>query len=82
MGGYWNYYTLAIPPWGNVLFDKLKPDSISLGEYNVKYIISPYKLGDQNLTLEKNIGSYFVYTNKLIRPRAYFENDNRFLTQF
>lgn len=70
-GSYWNYYTLSIPPIGTYLHEKLKPDIKSLGEYNVKYIISPYKLTDPNLIFKKNIQEYNIYENKLLRPRAY-----------
>lgn len=75
MGGYWNYYTLAIPPWGNVLFDKLKPDPVSLGDYNVKYIISSFILSDTNFLLKKNIDGHYIYQNQLFKPRSYFSDD-------
>lgn len=70
-GAYWNYYTLSIPPIGTYLHEELKPDTKSLGEYNVKYIISPYKLTNPNLILKKNIQGFNIYENKLLLPRAY-----------
>ena len=70
-GSYWNYYTLSIPPIGTYMHEKLKPDVKSLGEYNVKYVISPYKLTDPNLIFKKNIQEFNVYQNKLFLPRAY-----------
>lgn len=72
-GGFWNYYTLAIPPIGLENFQKLNPDADSLGEYNVKYIISPYELRDKNLVLKDNIDEFFIYQNLSFLPRAYFK---------
>lgn len=70
-GAYWNYYTLSIPPIGTYLHEELKPDTKSLGEYNIKYIISPYKVTDPNLIFKKNIQGFNIYENKLLRPRVY-----------
>lgn len=75
MGGYWNYYTLAIPPIGFYTFDKLKPDPISLGEYNVKYIISPYELDSSDFKLDKKIEGYYIYLNNQFKSRAYYLNE-------
>lgn len=72
MGGYWNYYTLAIPPIGVYHFEKLQPDARSLGEFNVKYIISPYRLIDKNFVLVKQIENSLIYKNKQVLPRSYF----------
>jgi len=69
-GTYWNYYTLSIPPVGSYTFSQLRPDAKSLGEYNVKYIISPYQLKDKNFILKRKIENYYVYENKLLQPRA------------
>jgi len=77
MGSYWNYYTLAIPPIGYTKFDKLKPDPKSLGEYNVKYVVSPSPLENSNLELNSTFGQYYIYRNKLFLPRAYFLNENQ-----
>lgn len=73
-GGYWNWYTLALPPMG---VEKLQPDAESLGLYNTKYIISPYQLTDKNFILEKRLENYFIYKNNLFKPRAYFLTDER-----
>lgn len=67
-GAYWNYYTLSIPPYG---IDTKNPDIKSLGEYNVKYIISPTPLKDQNFSLKKRIDNFLIYENKLSVPRNY-----------
>lgn len=71
-GAYWNYYTLSIPPVGTYTFEKPQPDPISLGEFNTKYIISPYPLTNNNINLKKQFNNYYLYENKLLRPRAYF----------
>lgn len=75
-GKYWNYYTLAIPPMGITAFEKINPDLKSLGEFNTKYIISPYKLGNQNLTPVKEIDNYFIYKNSLYLPRVFSLNED------
>lgn len=66
-GAYWNYYTLSIPPLGT-FSEKIKPDPKSLGEYNVKYIISPYNLVNLNLLLKTTIGKFYIYENRLYQP--------------
>lgn len=71
-GSYWNYYTLSLPPIGAYIFEGLKPDARSLGEFNVKYVISPYVLADKNFVLQKKYNNYSVYQNLLFQPRAYF----------
>ncbi len=70
MGGYWNYYTLALPPFGSYLYDKIQPDAKSLGEYNAKYILSSYQLTDKNFEFIKTLDNLYIYTNKLYLPRA------------
>ena len=69
-GGQWNYYTLSIPPIGDYSKGKLHPNIKSLGEYNTKYIISPYEIVDSDLTLVTKIDKYLIYTNKLFMPRS------------
>ena len=74
---YWNYYTLSIPPMGIYKFKQPQPDTISLAQYNVKYIIAPYLLTDPGFHLEKKVGSYFIFKNTKWLPRAYFVNGKR-----
>lgn len=74
-GAYWNYYTLSIPPIGTYTFEKPRPDPVSLGEFNTKYIISPYELTDKSFVLEKKFGDYLVYKNTAFWPRAYYQTD-------
>lgn len=69
-GVYWNYYTLSIPPLGTFT-QELKPDAKSLGQYNVKYIISPYQLTDKNFILKTKLKNFFIFENKLFIPRVY-----------
>ncbi len=71
-GSYWKGYTHTIPPIGTYTFEKLHPDPSSLGDFNVKYIVSPYKITDSNLIFEKQFGQYLVYKNQLFRTRAYY----------
>lgn len=68
-GARWNYYTLSVPPIGS-LIEILHPNINSLGEYNTKYIISPYKIIDKDLTQATKIDKYFIYLNKLYQPRS------------
>lgn len=76
-GSYWNYYTLSIPPIGTYTLEKLKPDPKSLGEYNVKYIISTYSLDNSNFLLKEKINNYYIYQNSLFLSRAYYLGDNQ-----
>ena len=68
-GAYWNYYTLSIPPVGS-LTEKLHPNINSLGEYNTKYIISPYPIDDINLKYLTKIEGFIIYLNKKFKPRS------------
>lgn len=77
MGGYWNYYTLSIPPMGLYQFEKLQPDPVSLGAYNVKYIISPHKLTNTEFVFKQRFGDYLIYQNNLFLTRAYFWTDDQ-----
>lgn len=69
-GGQWNYYTLSIPPIGDYTKGKLHPNIKSLGQYNTKYIISPYEIEDINLVLDTKIDKYLIYKNTLFEPRS------------
>src|SRR3989344_3453045 len=71
---YWDKYTLALPPFEIYMFREIQPYSPELADYNVKYIISPHKLKDNNLVLNKQIGRYLIYENTIVRSRAYFSN--------
>ncbi len=47
-----------------------------MGEFNTKYIISPYPLTDDNLTLKSTADGFFIYQNRSFLPRAYFKINN------
>ncbi len=68
-GTYWDYYTLSIPPIGS-LTEKLQPNINSLGEYNTKYIISPYPINDKDLKYLTQIEDYLIYLNNRYQPRS------------
>lgn len=70
-GTYWNYYTLTLPPIGSYKYGKLDPDYKALGEYNTKYIISPYELESDSLSHLALIDQYYIYQNNYFLPRAY-----------
>lgn len=76
-GAYWKNYTHTIPSIDSYTFGTPQPDPVSLGDYNTKYIISPYPLTNENFHLEKNIDHYFIYTNRLLKPRAYFTQPDK-----
>lgn len=77
-GSYWNYYSLAIPPFGTAEFTKPSPRVESLAEYNTKYLISPYPINDKGLVLlTKSDSNHFVYQINGVLPRAYYINDKR-----
>lgn len=70
-GAYWNYYTLSVPPIGSYLNEKLTPNIKSLGQYNTKYLISPYEVKDAGLKMVKRIDKYLIYEIKSFAPRNY-----------
>ncbi|OGM79304.1 hypothetical protein A2382_00775 [Candidatus Woesebacteria bacterium RIFOXYB1_FULL_38_16] len=69
-GAYWNHYTLAIPPIGTYQYEKPLPDPLSLGEYNVKYLLSTYPLNNSSLKLILEAQSYYLYQNLAFQPRS------------
>ncbi len=73
-GGYWNTYTLSLPPIGTYTFEKPQPNAESLGLYNTKYVISPYELIDASFKLKEKYNNLFVYENDLNKSRAYFKD--------
>ncbi len=60
-----NRYTLAIPPYEIYNYEKLIPYPPSLTALNVKYVISPYEINRQKLTLIYKIDGYLIYKNNL-----------------
>lgn len=76
-GAYWNYYSLSVPPFGALKYQKLKPDLSSLGDFNTKYIISLYYLDIPNLSPVYQNQGYLVYRNPFFLPRAYYPEGNQ-----
>lgn len=74
-GNFWDYYTLAIPPYSITENVEQRPDFESLGYYNTKYILSPYQLYSDDLTYREKTEGYFLYTNNWFQPRAYYINE-------
>lgn len=71
---YWDRYTLALPPFEIYNFREIQPYSPELADYNVKYVIAPYKLTDQRLVEKIKIDDYIIYENTINKGRAYFSN--------
>lgn len=70
-GEWWDYYTLAIPPFG-IRNQKLQNlDTNALGLLNTKYIISPYEIDNDSLEFVLNSEGYMVYLNEDFLPRAF-----------
>lgn len=74
---YWNRYTLSLPPFEIYKFVNIQPYTPELADYNVKYVISPYKLKDKNLILKKQIEDYLIYENTIVKSRAFFANGSK-----
>lgn len=70
---YWDYYSLYLPPLGVTTFERLQPSSKSLGEYNVKYIISPHPLEDNGFELAAQFKEFKIYRNNNFKQRVYFQ---------
>ncbi|QQS38603.1 hypothetical protein IPM62_04445 [Candidatus Woesebacteria bacterium] len=75
-GAYWNYYTLTLPPIGSYKYGKLDPNYESLGNFNTKYIVSPYEIVHSDIVFLTAIDGFNIYSNNKYKPRGYFvEND-------
>lgn len=70
-GEWWDYYTLAIPPFG-IRHQKLENlDTNALGLLNTKYVISPYEINNSKMRLVHKSNGYLVYLNEEYLPRAF-----------
>lgn len=76
-GNFWQYYTLSIPPLGIIHDQSAKPNAYALGEYNTKYIISPYLIQDIDLKLIQEFNRYKVYQNTLFQPRTSLSDNQK-----
>ena len=74
---FWDRYTLVLPPFEIYKFREIQPIASELAGYNIKYVISPYKIKDKDFILERQFGNYLVYRNPLDKSRAYFSNTNQ-----
>jgi hypothetical protein len=73
-GSYWNYYTLSVPPFGIIEFEKSQPDPYELGKYSVKYVLSPYPLQDKRFEKIDNDKHYILYSNTSWLPFIQVKN--------
>ena len=71
---YWSRYTLTLPPFEIYKNREIQPYAPALSQYNIKYVIAPYRLNDNRLVLVKEIGGYNVYKNTIVRSRAFFDD--------
>ena len=71
---FWDRYTLVLPPFEIYKFREIQPIASELAGYNIKYVISPHLLKDQDFILKKELGNYLIYENKILKGRAYFGN--------
>lgn len=76
-GGYWKTYSHTIPAIGTYTFEKLQPDSVSLGQYNTKYVISKHPLLNKDFMLAEQIDEYLIYQNMLLKPRARYPQNTQ-----
>lgn len=67
-------YSSVLPPFEIYNFREIQPYSPEVGDYNVKYIISPHELKDKNFELVQTVDDYSIFKNKISRGRAYFSN--------
>lgn len=70
-------YSVTIPPFetGNPAFDNAgsTPDAFLLSLLNVKYVISDFKIENQDLLMVKTEGSKYLYENRILSARAWIE---------
>lgn len=77
--GNYNYqgFSVIFPPYQAWQVENPPvPNSIVMGEANVKYVASTYPLENPRLSFKKQFEDTYVYENLDYKPRAYFENPN------
>lgn len=67
-------YSAVLPPFEIYHFREIQPYSPELAGYNIKYVISPYRLKDKNFILKGKINNFRIYENTVVKGRAYFGN--------
>lgn len=66
-GGYQeNSYYPILPPY-TVFNQKPQPNAEILAQTDTKFVVSPYKLTDQNLEQIDSDNGYFLYEDKLVK---------------
>lgn len=76
---FFDRYSLALPPFEIYHNHEIQPVAEILGDFNVKYIISPHKLNDTNFKEIYKNEKYILYENTKLKPRAYFVTDDGFV---
>lgn len=59
----------------NYLVEDAQPSAEKLGDFSVKWVLSPKELVDKNFSLVKVDKGLRLYENKLAKPRIRFENN-------
>ncbi len=69
---FWDKYSSTLPPMSVYQFRQIQPYAPELVDYNVKYVISPYKLTGIGFKFVGEFDNYLLYETELVHPRAYF----------
>ncbi|OGY12914.1 MAG: hypothetical protein A3F61_00620 [Candidatus Blackburnbacteria bacterium RIFCSPHIGHO2_12_FULL_41_13b] len=69
---FWDKYSSTLPPISVYQFRQIQPYAAELVDYNVKYVISPYKLTGIGFKFIERFDNFLLYETELVHPRAYF----------
>lgn len=69
---FWDKYSSTLPPISVYNFRQIQPIASIIGEHNVKYVISPYKLVDPDFKFRGQFDKFMVFENIRFKPRVYF----------
>ncbi len=64
------YYSGNLPTTKDYLS---QPDAREMGNISIKWLVSEYELNDPNLKRVDKQGKYYIYENKLVKPRFRFK---------
>jgi hypothetical protein len=67
---FWDYYSLATPPFGAHRAVEFVPNIELLGENNVRYLVLTSRVEIDGLVAVAEDEGYYVYENEFYRPRA------------
>ena len=71
----WNNFAVIFPPYQIwQVQTPPTPNSILLGEANVKYVASTYQINNSRLSFIKQFENIYIYENLDFKPRVYFQN--------